>query len=141
MFLLDTDHLGIVQQRSEPAFTRLHARLAGHPPHLFFVSIVSFQEQVAGWNAYLNRARTREGAARAYRMFERILSDFTEAQVLPFDEKAAAAFDELRARRVRVGTMDLRIAATAITNDMIVLTRNLVDFGRVPGVRAEDWTS
>ena len=36
--------------------------------------------------------------------------------------------------------MDLKIAAIALAYDAIVLTRNLKDFSRVPGLRVEDWT-
>ena len=43
-------------------------------------------------------------------------------------------------QKVRIGTMDLRIAATAISNGLILLTRNTVDFERVPGLTLEDWT-
>lgn len=59
---------------------------------------------------------------------------------VPFDDAAARQFDALRAGRVRVATMDLRIAAIALARDPTVLTRNGVDFGKVPGVRYEDWT-
>jgi len=37
--------------------------------------------------------------------------------------------------------MDLRIAATAMANDFTLLSRNLVDFRQVPGLRVEDWTA
>jgi tRNA(fMet)-specific endonuclease VapC len=36
--------------------------------------------------------------------------------------------------------MDLRIASIAIANQMTLLTRNRVDFERVPGLMFEDWT-
>jgi len=52
-----------------------------------------------------------------------------------------AEFRKLQASRVRIGTMDLRIAAIAIANDATLLTRNLSDFGKVPGLRAEDWSA
>jgi len=60
--------------------------------------------------------------------------------VLPFDEPAAIEFDAFRSQGVRIGTMDLRIAAIAVSNDLAVLTRNTVDFGQVPGLHVEDWT-
>jgi tRNA(fMet)-specific endonuclease VapC len=60
--------------------------------------------------------------------------------VRPFDASALAEFDRLRAEGVRIGTMDLRIASIALASDAKVITRNLRDFGRVPGLTAEDWT-
>jgi tRNA(fMet)-specific endonuclease VapC len=39
-----------------------------------------------------------------------------------------------------VGTLDLKIAAMALTNGLTVLTRNRRDFGRVPGMVIEDWS-
>lgn len=43
--------------------------------------------------------------------------------------------------RPRIGTMDLKIAAIALANDATLLSRNLRDFGKVPGLRVEDWTN
>jgi tRNA(fMet)-specific endonuclease VapC len=73
-------------------------------------------------------------------MFQQILADFARMAVAPFDAAAAAEFDALRTAGVRVATMDLRIAAIAISRQWTVLSRNLVDFQRVPGLRVEDWT-
>ena len=101
---------------------------------------MSFHEQVTGWNAYLNRARSSEAVVRAYGMFQQILVDFTTMSVADFDSSASAIFDSLRSAKIRIGTMDLRIAATALANDWTVLTRNAVDFSKVPGLRSEDWT-
>ena len=77
---------------------------------------------------------------RAYDRFQRILTDFSEAQVLPFDQQASILFDQMRARRIRIGTMDLRIACTALANNLTILTRNHIDFAKVPGLQIEDWT-
>src|SRR5438093_13740810 len=103
MFLLDTDHVGIIQRQAEPEFSRLWTRISQHPPEAFYVSIISFHEQVLGWNAYIRGARDTAGVMGAYRMFQRILADFSKAQVLPFDQAAVAAFDTLRKQKIRIG--------------------------------------
>jgi tRNA(fMet)-specific endonuclease VapC len=67
------------------------------------------------------------------------LSFFSDWRVAPFDEAAATMFDELQAKKVNIGSSDLKIAATAIVNDAILLTANTIDFGKVPGLRFESW--
>ena len=59
--------------------------------------------------------------------------------MLPFDDEAAATFDALESLRLRIGTMDLKIAAICLAHDATLLTRNLVDFEKVPGLKAENW--
>jgi tRNA(fMet)-specific endonuclease VapC len=54
MFILDTDHLGILQRQTLPHYTNLTRRISQHAESNFFVTIVSFHEQVVGWNAYLS---------------------------------------------------------------------------------------
>jgi tRNA(fMet)-specific endonuclease VapC len=54
--------------------------------------------------------------------------------------RAAERFHALWIMRLRIGTMDLKIAATALANDATLLTRNTSDFGRIPGLRIEDWS-
>jgi tRNA(fMet)-specific endonuclease VapC len=141
MFLIDTDHLGIIQGRTDPQYGRLRTRMGAHARASFYVSIVSFHEQALGWNAYIGQSKNATGVVRGYRMFERILADFARSQVLPFDDVAAALFDSFRKNRVRVPTMDLRIASTALAHDLTILTRNSIDFAKVPGLRHEDWTT
>jgi tRNA(fMet)-specific endonuclease VapC len=141
MFILDTDHLVIIQQQSEPEFGRIAVRMRSHSRSDFYVSVVSFHEQVLGWTTYLGRAKSRESIVKAYARLRGILADFAALQVLPFDDAAAERFELLRRDGIRVGTMDLRIAATALSRDATVLTRNLVDFQKVPALRVEDWTT
>lgn len=59
---------------------------------------------------------------------------------MAFDAPAAAVFDGLRAQRVRIATMDLRIASIALSRGLILLTRNVSDFSKVPGLVTENWT-
>jgi tRNA(fMet)-specific endonuclease VapC len=140
MFILDTDHLVIIQQQIQPEFARLAERMSNYAQGDFHVSIVSFHEEVLGWTTYLNRAKSRHSIVKAYLRFFGILADFAALQVLPFDDAAAETFDDLRRGGIRIGTMDLRIASTANCCNATVLTRNRVDFDKVPGLRVEDWT-
>ena len=139
MYLVDTDHISILQQRSNLEWTRLSWRMNEREPTDFFVSVISFHEQASGWNTYLSRAKTPRDIIRAYQMFERVLGDFSTRQVLPFDEAASEVFESLKKQRVRVGTLDLRIASIAIAKQLTLLSRNLKDFLKVPGLDVEDW--
>ncbi len=101
---------------------------------------IVFHERLRGWLAYLNRHQTKAHIVRAYSELEVVLTLFSESSIAPFSLVAATTFDELRASRVRIGVMDLRIASIALTRDFTLLTRNAVDFDKVPGLRHEDWT-
>jgi len=48
VFILDTDHLGILQRQCGPAFETLRHRLMQHDESQIFVAIISFQEQIQG---------------------------------------------------------------------------------------------
>lgn len=64
MFLFDTDHFGILQWRSQPEFDHLSKRIARHHRVDIYSPIVSFHEQILGWNAYLARAKTPAGLVK-----------------------------------------------------------------------------
>ena len=59
---------------------------------------------------------------------------------MDFDERAAEIFERLRRSKIRIGTMDLKIAVIVLANDATLLTRNLQDFGKVPHLKFEDWS-
>jgi tRNA(fMet)-specific endonuclease VapC len=61
--------------------------------------------------------------------------------VIGFDDLAATTFQDFKSRKIKLATMDLRIAAIAITKQVILLTRNHKDFAKVPGLTIEDWTT
>jgi tRNA(fMet)-specific endonuclease VapC len=106
----------------------------------FALSVISFHEQVIGAHSFINRAQTNTDMARGYTLLLETLNSFAKAPVLPFDTKAIAIFDEMKSQKVRVSTMDLRIAAIAISNNLVLLTRNTGDFSKVPSLITEDWT-
>jgi predicted nucleic acid-binding protein len=41
----------------------------------------------------------------------------------------------------RIGTMDLKIAAIVLSKGDTLLSRNLSEFGRISGLKVEDWTA
>lgn len=59
--------------------------------------------------------------------------------IIDFDDVAATKFQELKKAKIRVGTMDLKIAAIALVHGASVLTGNKGDFRQVPGLKIEDW--
>jgi tRNA(fMet)-specific endonuclease VapC len=76
----------------------------------------------------------------SYRRLQQHISTFSGIPLLAFDDQAAAQLKALHDSRVRIGTMDRRIAAIALANGATVLTRNTSDFSRVPNLRVEDWS-
>ncbi|MBD2164262.1 type II toxin-antitoxin system VapC family toxin [Calothrix membranacea FACHB-236] len=139
-YLLDTDHISFLQRRSGSEFTRLIERMGQHSSADFALSIISFHEQVLGAHNFINRAQTNADMIRGYALLLVTLQGFATAPILSFDARAIAVFDALRGQRVRVSTMDLRIAAIAISRNLVLLTRNASDFSKVPGLMMEDWT-
>ncbi len=65
-YLLDTDHVSVLQQQSGLDYDALSARIALHPPADLALSVVSFHEQVLGCHTYINRARTAADVVRGY---------------------------------------------------------------------------
>ena len=139
-YLLDTDHITLLQRATGRAYATLRTRLAQHPPTELAFPIISLHEQVIGCHAYINQARTTDDLVRGYAMLTTVLHTFTRAPVLPFDTAAATVYDTLVTQRVRLRRMDLRIAAIALAQGLVVVTRNTRDFGRVSGLEMEDWT-
>lgn len=128
---------GVERERSAASLLR---RLSAIPPDEVFTSIVTYEEQTRGWMAYSARARTAPQQVEAYRKLEHHLDIYCRVQVLGFDERAGAELERLRGLRLRVGTMDLKIAAIALAHSATLVTRNVRDFALVPGLIVEDWT-
>jgi len=64
-------------------------------------------------------------------------------ELLPFDDSAALAYGDLRASLQKKGTpigpMDMLIAAHAKSKGLIVVTNNIREFERIPGLKTENW--
>lgn len=135
MYILDTDHLSVLDRGGIGAqilFQRL-AKLAEAETSQVATPIISYEEQSRGWLSYVAKAQTIEQQVNAYRKLKRQLSNYCAIPVLEFDEPAAQEFHRLKKRYPRLGAMDLKIAA-------IALTRNSCDFSQISGLSIEDWT-
>lgn len=141
MYVLDTDHMSLVEKGRGAEALHLRARLSRVPKGQLVSTVVSYEEQTRGWLSFAARARSVAELIEAYRRLAGHLEDWRRIPVLPFDPRAAVQYQELLHRRLRVGTMDLRIAAIVLANQATLLTRNLRDFRSIPELRAEDWTT
>jgi tRNA(fMet)-specific endonuclease VapC len=138
MLILDTDHLTVIQRQSEPDYTILRDRLR-RTPEIVCTTIVNVEEQLRGWLAVISRSRKVEQDIVAYRQLHALFAFFGSIPVVDFGAAAAARLVQLRRSRVRLGAMDLKIAAIGLAQEAVLLSRNLADFRRVPGLRVEDW--
>jgi len=78
---------------------------------------------------------------RAWAALEHFTAPF---EILPFGASATRAYGRLRSylqkRGMPIGPMDMLIAAQAVSLGLTLVTNNLREFSRVPGLRTEDWT-
>lgn len=140
MLVLDTNIMTVIQHASGPEYARLRARLdAATEP--VCTTVTSLEEQLRGRLSVCHRARTAEEYLAAVGYLRHTFEFYKERRILNFDARAAVHFARLKSAKVRVSTMDLRIAAIVLANDATLITRNLSDFRKVPGLRAEDWTA
>lgn len=91
-------------------------------------------------------AELHYGAAKSEspaRSFGVVGSFAARLEVLPFEEKAAAHYGEIRADLERAGTpigpYDLMIAGHARSQGLTLVTNNTREFERVGGLRTENW--
>jgi tRNA(fMet)-specific endonuclease VapC len=139
-YLLDTDDLSILPRQSGADYHNLMARMAEYPLDDFAITIITIQEQMLGCHAYINRARYPNELVKGYGIMVRLVADFKRLPILSFDAIAAQTLEQLNSKRIQLAQMDARIAAIALSRQMILLTRNHRDFSKVTGLAIEDWT-
>ena len=139
MLVLDTDHMSLLDWGGQGS-AALRERLADVAPDEVATTIISFEEQMRGWMAFIAGARSMAQQLEGYRRLRRHLDNYRQIPVLDFDEAAASELQRLRRARIRIGTMDLKIASIILSRSATLLSRNRADFGKVPGLSVEDWT-
>jgi tRNA(fMet)-specific endonuclease VapC len=89
--------------------------------------------------ASIAKERSARRQVAPYRELANLFDFFVEFDIVLFDERSAEQFDALRAAKLRLGTMDLKIAAIALAHQALLLSANRRDFERVPGLHVENW--
>lgn len=139
MLVLDTDHISVLERSDSVERARLIHRLDQAGAETVVTTIISYEEQSRGWLAYVTRARSVTEQIDAYQRLSRHLETYRHLIVLDYEHTAAEHFRRLRSARIRIGTLDLKIAAITLANGAILLSRNLKDFERVPNLTVENW--
>jgi tRNA(fMet)-specific endonuclease VapC len=129
IWLLDTNML-IFAARDRPRGPR--RRLREVSPDDVAISTISIAELWFG-------AEKSDDPDRKRAAWKKFLEPFP---VLPFDRPAAERHAQLRflLRHEPIGERDLLVASIASVAGLTVVTHNLAEFSRVPGLRIEDWS-
>jgi tRNA(fMet)-specific endonuclease VapC len=139
VFILDTDTLSLIQHRNPIVLDAIRAARAAD--HVLALTAVTVEEQAKGWFAEFRVARTTARLALLSQLFSEAVELWGTFRIFPQTEPSLARFDLLVAAKLNVGKMDLRIASIALELGATVVTHNLRDFGRVPGLPTADWTA
>ncbi|MBQ6491771.1 MAG: type II toxin-antitoxin system VapC family toxin [Atopobiaceae bacterium] len=118
--------------------------LRGRLPHTYQAFMVS-DPRMFGIPSIVE-AELRYGIARSKDgTRERMVVDrfIAPLEVVPFDSRCAKFYGQIRqhlaSRGMTIGPNDLLIAATALANGAVLVTRNVGEFMRVPGLSVEVW--
>jgi tRNA(fMet)-specific endonuclease VapC len=130
--MLDTNVcIHLLNERDSPVARRLSSL------HRKEAVLCSISKAELYYGAY--RSTRREANLAVLRRF------FQGFETLGFDEKCEEVYGVIRARLSLAGTPigpnDLLIAAVALANEATLVTHNTAEFGRVKGLRVEDWES
>jgi tRNA(fMet)-specific endonuclease VapC len=139
MILLDTDHLTLLSYPTNPRCQALIDRMKASADREIGTTIVSVEEQWRGWFALIARHRDVRRQVKPYEELVALHAFLSNWTIATFDDRAADRFEQARAGGVRIGSMDLKIASIALVHDALVLSANLQDFQKVPGLRVENW--
>ena len=139
MIVLDTNYLSFLQRPESAECVRLVDAMNQSIDRVFATTVISLEEQMRGWLAAIRRVQLLDKQIVYYERLLTVAQFFSGWQVLPFDQRAAQRLLELRKLRIRVGMMDLKIAAIVLVHDALLVSANLRDFRQVPGLEVEDW--
>jgi tRNA(fMet)-specific endonuclease VapC len=136
LFVLDTDTLSL-HYHGHPI---VQSKVTACKPDELAVTVITVEEQLSGWYSLLRTFKKRDELARTYAQLGNAVKALGQWAILPYTEAAMLRYDHLKSLKLNVKSQDLRIAAIALEHSAVVVTRNVRDFQRVPGLVIEDWT-
>ncbi len=136
LYVLDTDHASLLQRGHQG----VAQQIAAMQRHEIAVTIVSAEEQLRGRLRVVRRAESGSRLVTGYAGLRTTIEFFKSVKLLDFGQAAGERYADLRRKKIRIGTQDLRIAAIVLAAGGTLVTRNRVDFERVPELRIEDWS-
>jgi tRNA(fMet)-specific endonuclease VapC len=102
--------------------------------------VISVEEQIVGRLTYIRKAKNRDSILLGYEYLTRTTETLKLLPIVSFTDGAYEQFERLKALRLNFDVNnDLRIAAIALDLGATVVTRNVRDFNRVPGLVVENW--
>lgn len=136
LFILDTDHVTLLQRGD---LSRQTLGQGAQAPDR--ISVVTYEEQLRGRLAVVRQAQTPDRLTLAYLRLREMHAFFWAIHLVDLDLSTARIYETLRKEHGRLGKMDLRIAATVLAHDGILVTRNQGDFGQIAGLSTQDWSA
>jgi tRNA(fMet)-specific endonuclease VapC len=118
------------------------ARASAIPRDEQAITIVTVEEAVRGQLNTIRQAEAGRGKVslpEAYEFLRDTLEDCGALRIVSYTDAAQTLYQVFKASKIRVGSRDLRIAATAIAHGARLATRNARDFGQIPGLDLEVW--
>ncbi len=135
-YVLDTDTLTLYQENHP----HVVGRVAQQAPADIAISVLSVEEQLTGWYTRLRRVKNIDELAAVYERMAATAASLGQFRILAFTKPAILRFQALYALKLGVSKMDLRIAAVTLEVRGTLVTRNLCDFQRIPGLAVVDWS-
>lgn len=135
-YILDTDHLSLLERGHQRVTAKFHATSADEVA----IAIITAEEKLRGRFLQIRKSPTGPAYVDAYRLLREAIEDLQKLTILDFDFAAEAIDQSLRKQKPQFPTQDRRIAAIALANHCILVTRNQRDFGQIAGLTLQDWT-
>lgn len=139
MIVLDTDHVTVLRYPEDVRYESLLSRLKKVADQGVVLTVITVEEQVRGWLAKIRKAKSPEQQIHPYERLTNLVQFLAKWRIEAFDGAAVEKFKVLKRDAKTIGTQDLKIASITLINDALLLSANLKDFEKVPGLRVENW--